>query len=145
MRVSQLANHLNIAPDTVRYYTRIGLITPEINQHNGYKEYGGSDGKRLNFIIGARNLGFSIKDIKSILVESDSGISSCPLVRELIEKRLAETELQFTQTFALRQRMRTAIKEWKDKPDKAPTGEMICHLIESFSQSFVEENQNERN
>lgn len=144
MRVSQLAKSLNVAPDTVRYYTRIGFLSPKKDSENGYKSYGYQDQKRLHFILNARHLGFSVKDIQEILSESDKGVSSCPVVRRLIEKRLQETEKQFQQTFALRTRMQSAIKEWRDKPDMAPTSEMICHLIEDFSQTLTEENENGR-
>ena len=139
MRVSQLAKKLGVAPDTVRYYTRIGFLTPQINNNNGYKDYDSSDCKRLNFILSARHLGFSVKDIKSIFTESDKGQTACSLSREIIEKRLEDTEVQFQQMLALRTRMQSAIKNWQDKPNKAPTSEMVCHLIESFSKPIKEE------
>jgi len=37
MRVTELANALSTTPDTVRYYTRIGLIVPTKSPENGYK------------------------------------------------------------------------------------------------------------
>lgn len=132
MRVNQLATALDITGDTVRYYTRIGLLTPKRNINNGYKEYTAADVKRLGFILGARQLGFSVKDIEIILAEAKAGRTACPLVRELIEERLKETEKKFADTKALRRRMQAAVKDWQSKPDKAPTGHMICHLIESF-------------
>ena len=95
--------------------------------------------KKLNFILSARHLGFSVKDIKSIFTESDKGQTGCPLVREIIEKRLEDTELQFQQMLALRTRMQSAIKNWQNKANKAPTSEMICHLIENFSKPIKEE------
>jgi hypothetical protein len=30
--------------------------------------------------------------------------------------------------------MQQAVVEWSQKPDKVPTGHMICHLIEEFAQ-----------
>jgi len=133
MKVSELAEKLQVPPDTVRFYTRIGLLQPRLNPGNGYKSYRQQDYLRLRFILTARNLGFSVKDIEHILAESDAGHCSCPLVREIIEKRLQETEQLFEQTLALRNRMMLAIDHWKDKPDMAPTGDMICHLIEEFA------------
>ncbi len=139
MKVSQLANTLKVAPDTVRFYTRIGFIKPEKDESNGYKQYGKKDLKRLRFILSARHLGFTVKDIKKILNESDQGKSSCPLVRKLIEKRLEETEQQFRETLALRDRMKQAVSEWKEKPNYEPSSEKICHLIEEFTYLHREE------
>ena len=139
MKVGELAKNLNVTSDTVRYYTRIGLLKPNISDTNSYRQYTYLDRKRLHFILNARYLGFSIKDIQEILNESTKGVSSCPVVRKLIKKRLEETERQFQQMLTLRKRMKSAIKLWSDKPDKAPTSEMVCYLIEDFSQTLIEE------
>jgi len=139
VKVSQLAKMLNVAPDTVRFYTRIGFIRPNINEMNGYKEYGDKDLRRLRFVLCARHLGFTVKDIGNLLVQADGGKSSCSMVRELIQRRLEETEQQFEETLALRNRMKMAIEDWKYKPDMEPTGDMICHLIEGFPNELNEE------
>lgn len=134
MRVSELAKNLMITPDTVRFYTRSGFIKPLKDSRNGYKYYSEKDQQRLAFIVSARKLGFTVNDIAKILHESDQGHTACNLVRDIIEQKLSETEQQFQQTLALRNRLQAAIIDWRDKPNKAPTGDMICHLIESFSQ-----------
>lgn len=130
MRVTELANALNTTPDTVRYYTKIGLITPIKSPSNGYKTYGEKVQQRLKFILSARQLDFSVEEIKNILIESDKGHTACPLVREIVERHLTETEKQFQATLLLREKLRNAIDDWQSKPNKAPTGHMICHLIE---------------
>ena len=130
MRVTELANALNTTPDTVRYYTRIGLIEPIKSPVNGCKTYGKTVQQRLKFILSARQLDFSVEEIREILTEADKGHTACPLVREIVEHRLAETEKQFQEALLLREKLRNAISDWQSKPDKAPTGQMICHLIE---------------
>lgn len=132
MQVSDLAQDLSISSDTVRYYTRIGLLNPLKNPDNGYHEYSEADRSRLYFVLGARRLGFSIADIGQILGVADQGKTPCPIVRELIELRLRETEEQYQQITMLRKRMEQAVSQWQDLPDHEPTGEMICHLIENF-------------
>jgi len=132
MRVGELAGNLEINPDTVRYYTRIGLLRPRKNSTNGYKEYNERDASRLIFILSARHLGFSIEDIKQILEVSDQNETPCPVVRSLIEQRLNETESRYQQLTLLRNRMQEAVKLWQELPDRNPTSDMICHLIESF-------------
>ena len=130
MRVTELANAMNTTADTVRYYTRIGLIVPIKSPNNGYKTYSKKNKQRLKFILSARQLDFSVEEIKDILTESDKGHTACPLVREIVEHRLTETEKQFQAALLLREKLRAAIKDWQTKPDKAPSGHMICHLIE---------------
>ena len=139
MKVNQLAKNVGVTSDTVRYYTRIGYLTPKKNSLNGYREYDESDQQRLRFILSARQLGFSVIDIGHILAEAGKGKSPCPMTRHLMEKRLNETERRFLETVALRKKMKAAVRAWKNKPDKVPTGKMICHLIEEFNYKPCEE------
>jgi len=139
MLVNQLAKSLGVTPDTVRFYTRIDILKPVKNRRNGYREYGEKDLRRLRFVLSARHLGFSVEDIRKILDEADKEKSPCPMVRFLIEQRLRETEQRFRETQQLRDRMRQALAEWARKPDKAPTGQMICHLVEEFTMQLGSE------
>lgn len=132
MRVLDLAKRLGVTADTVRFYTRNGFLNPEKDSHNGYRDYTESDYRRLRFILSARQLGFSVDDIKQLLQEADAGKTPCPLARKLIELRIDEIERRFADTAQLLERMRSAVQEWRRQPDLEPSGKMICHLIENF-------------
>lgn len=140
MKVSELAKELSTSPDTVRYYTRLGLLQPT-KSHNGYKFYPPVEVSRLKFILSARQLGFSVADIKQILNEADHGKTACPLVRTLIKERLEEIEKQFQAMLLLRKNMTSALEQWEAMTDKAPTPHMVCHLIDSFTQLKREEGE----
>ena len=133
MTVNELATKLKVAPDTVRYYTRIGLLQPRKAAGNGYRHYGARDEERLRFALRARLLGFTLRDIQQILDHADSGASPCPLVRSLIVQRVDEMREQLREAQALFERMESALEQWDRMPDQAPCGDMICHLIETWS------------
>ena len=134
MKVNEIANKLNTTVDTVRHYTRIGLLKPVVNKFNGYKHYNNKEVRRLSFILSARQLGFTVKDIKCIFDKSDNGKTPCPVVKAIIELRLRESNLLLEKTLALKSKMETALKKWDLQPDKDPTDSMICHLIENFEE-----------
>jgi len=140
MRVNQLAKNLNTTSDTVRFYTRIGLLSPNKSQINGYKDYRDKDMFRMQFILSARNLGFTVEDIKVIFSKTDHGESACPLVRQMVQKRLEDTEKQFEEMVKLRAKLSKAVIDWSNKPNLAPTGNMICHLIEGTYKATDEQN-----
>nr|WP_323844288.1 MerR family DNA-binding protein [Microbulbifer sp. GG15] len=129
----EIAKRLDVTAETVRFYTRIGVLQPTKNKINGYREFSEKDFIRLRFVLNARQLGFSVGDIKEILAHADKKQSPCPTVRRLIDQRLHETERRFTETQKLRDRMQQAVAQWSQRPNKAPTGNMICHLIEEFA------------
>ena len=132
MKVKQLADALETSQHTVRFYTRIGILNPRRSRINGYRDYGEKERGRLRFVLCARNLGFSVDDIQKVISEAENGNSPCPLARELIGARLQETTLRNKETMVLRRRMKKAVAEWQKKPNKVPTGHMVCHLIEDY-------------
>ena len=134
MTVSQLAKRLNISADTIRHYVRSGLLNPQRDPENGYKRFTQDDLKRLQFILQAKSLGFSLNDIQTIMDQSSHGESPCPQVREIMAVRLRETEAKIAAMQATYGQMQRAMEQWKDQPDCNPTGEHICHLIEGFSE-----------
>lgn len=142
MKVKALATTTGVSSDTVRFYTREGLLRPKKNPANGYHEYQSSDVKRLDFILKARQLAFSVEDIKTLLEQSDRGETPCPTARALIEERLSEMERRLQELQKLCRRMRSATQTWKTTPDCKPCDQHICHLIELFDekeQRVVEE------
>lgn len=133
MNLSELARRADVTADTVRHYTRIGLLVPGRNQNNGYRNYNLIDFARLGFIRKARLLGFNLTDIGEILQQSKLGKSPCPKVREIMEQRLQENRLKLQELLALQARMEQAVARWALMPDGLPDGEAICHLIEKFA------------
>lgn len=143
MKVSELANTFGTTVDTVRYYTRLKMLNP-IKSENGYKYYPPSETSRFKFILSARQLGFSVSDIQSIIDEANKGKAACPLVRTLIKERLAETEKQFQAMLVLRKNMKDALMQWEIKEDIAPTSTMVCHLIDSLELVTGEGDSNDK-
>src|SRR5665647_1107461 len=79
MTVSELAKRAGMTAETVRHYTRSGLLTPQRQKQNGYYYYGDSDLVRLLFIRKARLLGFGLDDVTEILHMSGYGQQAMPV------------------------------------------------------------------
>lgn len=133
LKVSELAKRAGVSADTVRFYTRQGLLSPERDPDNGYQLYRDQDFQRLVFAKKARQLGFSLKEIQDILSEADAAHSPCPMVRDLFERKFAEVERQIAELTALRDRMADAMTVWSEMPDGTPDGHTICRLIEHWN------------
>ncbi|MCY1521570.1 HTH-type transcriptional regulator ZntR [compost metagenome] len=132
MRVAQLAKAAAVSAETVRHYTSLGLLQPSRNPDNGYQEYSGTDLRRLRFIARARRLGFSLKDVQTILARADSGAAPCGEVRDLLGERLTALQAHIEECQRLALVMHNALTEWADKSECAPDGQAICRLIEDF-------------
>ncbi|MCH9674361.1 MAG: MerR family DNA-binding protein [Gammaproteobacteria bacterium] len=132
MYVTELSNQAAVSPDTVRYYSKIGMLKPTRNADNGYQVYGHKDVRRLRFIRAAKSLGYTLADIRAMFADADHGDSPCPRVRAVIEKRIHETEVHLAELTALHAKMKHALEAWRVLPDSAPSGDSVCALIESL-------------
>ncbi|HKK56530.1 MerR family transcriptional regulator [Marinobacter sp.] len=138
MKVKELAVEAGVNPDTVRFYTREGLLRPTRNPDNNYQQYDAEDLRRLRFARKARQLGFSLPEIRQILEQADDHHSPCPMVRDVFEERLAQVEAEIAQLQQLRNRMTSALAAWQDMPDGTPDGHTICRLIEHWDEVVPE-------
>jgi len=131
MKVREVARRSGVADHVVRYYTRIGLLNPSRNRHNGYKEYKDSDVSRLRFIRQAKSIGYTLGEITKIFHEASRRNSPCPMVRQIIAGRIEENGFKLNELVALQKRMEHALAKWSKLPDGMPDGESVCYLIES--------------
>jgi MerR family mercuric resistance operon transcriptional regulator len=74
----------------VRYYERIGLMPKPSRTAGNYRTFGPEHVERLCFIRRAREIGFSIGEIKELLVLAEPGRASCAEVQTLTTIHLAE-------------------------------------------------------
>lgn len=132
MTVTELAHAAGVTPHVVRHYTRIGLLLPRRDQHNGYRLFNRLDLNRLLFIRRAKLLGYTLADIRNILEEARHGDSPCPKVRQIIRKRIAENRKVVAGLVKLQKRMEKALALWEKLPDGQPDGDSVCYLIESM-------------
>ena len=129
--VNELALKTAAPPHVVRYYARIGLLKPRAHQENGYRLFGSVDAQRLRFIRHAKNLGFTLNEIKQITEHADHGESPCGEVRRIIQQRIKENRAKINAMLNLQTRMEKALELWEEMPDGIPDGHHVCHLIES--------------
>lgn len=134
MTANALAKKTEVPIYTVRHYTKIGLLKPRRDPRNGYKVYEFSDATRLRFIMAAKDLGFTLAEISQILDEAKHGNSPCPMVRDIIRKRIEENQQKIRELKKLQKKMEAALENWQLMENSMPNGDSVCHLIESVAE-----------
>ena len=59
----------NVGRETLRHYEKLGLLTPTINETNGYREYGNWDVGTMFSVKKYQALGLSLDEIKKMLFD----------------------------------------------------------------------------
>lgn len=76
--------------ETIRYYEKIGVMSDPPRHPNGYRSYGQDHVRQLRFVMRARNLGFSLEEIRGLLSLVDSRSHSCAEVEGIASAHLQE-------------------------------------------------------
>ena len=85
-----LAKRFGCNIETIRYYENIALLSAPGRTESGHRVYSPSDQSRLGFILRARELGFSVEELRSLLSLADSHEYSCGDVLALTERHLED-------------------------------------------------------
>ena len=133
LTVTEVARGAGVEAHVVRFYARTGLIRPSRYAANGYRQFVPLDVKRVRFVRAAQSLGFTLAEIREVFRRSHQRKTPCPLVRDVIKRRLAENRDRLRYVSALQRRMQRASDQWRQMPDQVPHGDAICALIESVA------------
>jgi Cu(I)-responsive transcriptional regulator len=91
--------------ETIRYYERIGLLPVPTRTSGNYRLYSDDQVRRLSFIRRARNLGFTIEEVRELLSLSDQKDRSCEAVDAIARQHLADVDRKIADLTALRREL----------------------------------------
>lgn len=90
--IGEVARRVGIGVETVRFYERQGLVAAPPRSDSGYRLYPDDAVDRLLFVRRAKELGFTLDQIKSLLNLRVQSGDSCDDVRRISAARLADVE-----------------------------------------------------
>lgn len=118
MKISEVADRSGIPASTLRYYERLGLLSPD-RGGNGYRHFDEAHIERLGFIDAAKQLGLELPEIRRLLELADTG--TCTGIKAallpLLAGQIAEVEHQLETLDRLRGHLHEAQEHVTACPD----------------------------
>ena len=127
LKIGEVSKLSGIGIEALRFYEKSGLLDRPGRTYSGYRLYDESVLERLAFVKKAQVLGFSLDEIKQLILHKRKGENPCEEVREIVKVRLEELNERIAQMMQYRDELTTALREWEK------TGEAeghVCGLIE---------------
>jgi MerR family mercuric resistance operon transcriptional regulator len=127
--IGEASAHSGVHIETIRYYERIALVPRPQRGANGRRRYGANDIARLAFIRRARELGFSLDDIRALqALENDS--AGCGEARALAVRQRDAVRAKIRELRRLEQYLARTT-------DLCATGRTGCALIDVLSGAVI--------
>lgn len=129
LQISDLARAADVPVSTIRYYERIGLLTPTARSEAGYRLYNDKSVDEVRFIRRAQALGFTLPEIAGLLSLSRTGVAPCDEVVRLGRQHLAALDEKLARLTRFRGQLQTAVSSWSEGGcGFTPRG--LCSLID---------------
>ncbi len=130
LKIGELAKQTGVAVGTLRYYESLGLLEPTLRSSSGYRYYTADAARQVKFIKKAQRLNFSLQEIQQILASRRQGITACPLVQDLLSRKIDFLEEEIRRMSAFKAELEAYKKLWTNRTSDNPNSEQLCSLIE---------------
>lgn len=128
MNIGQAAKASGISAKMIRHYESVGLFPQALRTEAGYRQYGDKDLATLRFIRHARDLGFSIEQIRALLGLWQDRRRPSRQVRALAQAHIEELDAKLKDLQAMKATLEHLVHccHGDDRPD--------CPIIDSLAQ-----------
>ena len=127
MRIGELARATGTKAETIRYYEREGILPSADRTESNYRDYSDDHLATLTFVRRARDLGFSMAQVRELLALSDHDDKPCQDVDRLVQGQLVEIERKIGDLTSLRDELGQMLRSCE--ADRI--GE--CRIVESLA------------
>lgn len=110
----ELADRTGCNLETVRYYEKIGLLPEPPRTSGGHRAYGTTHERRLRFILRARELGFSLEEIRALLRLADERDRPCAEARTVAAAHLQDVRAKIADLKRMERVLKNVVAECGD-------------------------------
>jgi Cu(I)-responsive transcriptional regulator len=125
--IGDAARLAGVSVETIRFYEREGLIVQPGRQEGHFRRYPSDTVVRLQFIRRAKDLGFSLEEIRELLQLGEDPETACADVRARAEEKIRAIDEKLTGLTLMREALLRLTAACRD----APTGR--CPILEALS------------
>lgn len=112
--IGVVAKRTGCVIETIRYYERIGVLRRPTRTEGGFRRYSLDDLRRLAFVRRARDLGFTLEEVRALLRLADRRERSCAAVRDLAADHLNDVRAKIADLKKIERILRNMVLQCAD-------------------------------
>jgi DNA-binding transcriptional MerR regulator len=135
-KIGQVAHETGLSIDTIRFYEKQGLLKRSPRTEGGFRLFGLGDIETLKFVR-KQELGFSLNEIRELLIVRSDHVPACSHVRELLDQKVVAVEQKIKELQDLERSLRRALKKCKRELKTAVAGrhDECCPVIDEINRA----------
>lgn len=127
MTIGRVAKLAGVGVETIRFYERQGLIKEPPRRVSGYRQYPPDTVDQLRFIRRAKELGFTLREIKELINLRDGSGRHRSEVRKLAEAKIRDIDQKLVRLQAMRSALYGLVESC------ACGGRPTCPILEALN------------
>jgi len=134
VQIGKVARATGLSVDTIRFYEKEDLLREPERSEGGFRLYSTRDIEHLHFIHKAQELGFSLAEIRELLLIQDERTEACTHVRHVIQSRLGTVRGKIEDLKRLERQLKQALRKCEEAlgDGKAGPAHEHCPVLEEI-------------
>lgn len=125
MQIGAVSERTGLSVDAIRFYEKQRLLSRPLRTEGGFRLYNREDVDRIAFIRRVQRLGFSLSEIRELLVIQDHG-EACSHVRDLLQTKVATVREKIRELRALEKQLVQSLEKCDHNQERTS-----CPVLES--------------
>ena len=130
LQIGQVARQTGLSVDAIRFYEKESLLPKALRSTGGFRLYGIDHIEQLRFIQRAQTIGFSLGEIRELLLIKDDQVETCSHVRDLIRQKLVVVQRKMNELAQIEGQLKEALQKCNRQLRKTTARHDRCPVLE---------------
>src|SRR5713101_3095282 len=135
LQIGQVAQQTGLTVDAIRFYEKERLLPKALRSIGGFRLYGSDHIEQLRFIQKAQAIGFTLGEIRELILIQDDQVETCAHVRDLNQQKLATVQQKMNELAQIEGLLKEALQKYNRQLRRTPARHDRCPVLEIIASS----------
>lgn len=141
IQIGRVAERTGLSVDAIRFYERQRLLERAPRSEGGFRLFHPQDIERIQFIRRVQQLGFSLPEIRELLVIRQDRGETCSHVRDLLRAKAAQIHGKVQELLLLEEQLTKKLRKCERKlRESGDSHNGRCPVLDEIAQRGSDEN-----
>jgi DNA-binding transcriptional MerR regulator len=141
IQIGRAAREVGLTVDAIRFYEKQRLLKPPPRTEGGFRLFSKQDLQHIQFIRRAQELGFSLSEIRELLVLQGEEVEGCTHVRDMLTAKLDSVRQKITELRKLENELAADLGQCERRLHDRGKNHDACPVLKAIAEPVRGEKQ----